>query len=190
MSQEKKTPAPQQEKKPYLTDKLAKTLGFNDAKSFVAKANEHKGKVPIGFADTGTSLEDLLASSPATQGGSISSVVGGEGGNVDALTASIPSDTATGADKATADLSGESVKEHEEKESSEKEKAEEAKAAIDPKSLIVDIKAIIEGAEVKKEVKSKGEQAIVKLEELQKAIDDAQSFLKDNPAVAAEMEAK
>lgn len=193
---DKKQEQKRQDSRPILDDRKARILGFNDAKDMIERVKKTGEIAEVGFrkkdgklmafADSDMTLDELLKTTPPTQGGDTPKDVGAEGGNTDALTASIPGDTATGADKAVdPNLAIGKSEKGGEKESTAEEAKEELAEKADPKKLIEDIKKVIEAKDIKKEIKSKGEQAIAKLEELQKAIEDATSFLKDNPAQAA-----
>jgi hypothetical protein len=60
------------------------------------------------------------------------------------------------------------------------EKKEEVKVVLAPKEAIDQIKALIAGEEIEKEVKKQGEEIVASLEELIKQIDNAQTFLDKN----------
>ena len=60
------------------------------------------------------------------------------------------------------------------------EKKEEVKVMLDPKDAIDQIKALIAGEEIEKEIKKQGEEIIASLEELIKQVDNAQTFLDKN----------
>lgn len=146
----------------------AVTRTFSDSQRKLARQ--------LGFADNDMSLDALLKSAPSAAEASPADV-----SDLGSLAAA----TSPGSEAATADTSAEGKKEeekHEAEESPAQEKAEEEGTKESPKALIEAIKKIVEGADVAKAVKSKGEQAMAKLEELVKAVEDARSFISENPA--------
>ena len=172
---------------PVINEKLIRTMGFSDTKSYLESIKKNKlGHLVKSFADNDQSLDALLKSAPSAAGASPADV-----SDLGAVAAT----TSPGSADATSDLSAAAAspaegegkgkkegKDHEAGESASDEAAEEKGVKESPSALMESIKKIVEGKDVAKAVKSKGEQAMAKLEELKKAIEDAKSFLSENPA--------
>jgi len=132
-----------------------------DSKKTVAFSDSmRRGARQMGFADDNDSLAALLAGTPSAPAAD--------------ETPAAPADQAA----------------HEAAETPEKEAMEEKGVKENPKTLMDDIKKVLANKDIAKEVKDKGEAVLTKLEELDKSVEDAKTFLAENkPAAPEEMAA-